>query len=116
MPQFTSPPKVLDYNIQVWEIVRQIPVGKVSSYGRIAKMIAAPNVEKEKSYNAFGARWVGGAMAKSPDDVPWWRVVNAQGKISSRPNALHQKELLEADGVIFDERERIDFKIYLWEY
>ncbi|MBT3189972.1 MAG: cysteine methyltransferase [Anaerolineae bacterium] len=115
MPQFTSPPKVLDYNIQVWEIVRQIPVGKVTSYGRIAVLIAAPTAEKAKAYRAFGARWVGGAMAKCPDDVPWWRVVNAQGKISRRPNALRQRELLEDEGVIFDEREKIDLKVFLWE-
>ena len=115
MPKFTSPPKQLDYNIQVWEIVRQIPTGKVTSYGRIAKMIVPPTIEKAKSYRTFGARWVGGAMAKCPDDVPWWRVVNAQGKISTRTSAPRQRELLEAEGVIFDAREEIDFKIYLWE-
>jgi len=115
MPQFTSPPKQLDYNIQVWETVRQIPTGKVCSYGRIAAMIPPPNNMDPKSYHAFGARWVGGAMAQCPDDVPWWRVVNAQGKISKRPNAPHQRELLEAEGVLFDGREKIDFKIYLWE-
>lgn len=115
MPQFTSTKNQLDYNIQVWEIVRQIPVGKVSNYGRIAAMIPPPNNMDPKSYKAFGARWVGGAMAKSPDDVPWWRVVNAQGKISARPSAPRQRELLEAEGVTFDEREKIDFKKYLWE-
>ncbi len=115
MPQFTSPPKQLDYNIEVWQIVRQIPTGKVCSYGRIAAMIAAPSAEKAKSYRAFGARWVGGAMAKCPEDVPWWRVVNAQGKISACPNMLRQRDLLEAEGIVFDEHERIDFKIYLWE-
>ena len=96
-------------------MVRQIPTGKVCSYGRIAAMIPPPNNMDPKSYLAFGARWVGGAMAQCPDDVPWWRVVNAQGKISQRPNAPHQRELLEAEGVVFNEREKIDFKIYLWE-
>ena len=115
MPQFTSPPKKLDYNIQVWEIVRQIPAGKVSSYGRIAAMIMPPSAEKVKNYRAFGARWVGGAMAKCPDDIPWWRVINAQGKISQRPSAPRQRELLEAEGVLFDESGKIDFKIYLWD-
>lgn len=115
MPQFTSPPKQLDYNLQVWEVVRQIPRGKVSSYGRIAAMIPPPNGMNPKSYLAFGARWVGGAMAKCPNDVPWWRVVNAQGKISARPNASRQRELLEDEGVVFDERAKIDLTIYLWE-
>ena len=115
MPRFTSPPQQLDYNLQVWEIVRQISVGKVSTYGRIAGLIMPPSVEKADAYRAFGARWVGGAMAKSPNDVPWWRVVNAQGKISVRPNSAHQRELLEAEGVLFDERGRINFDIYLWK-
>ncbi|OQX63290.1 MAG: hypothetical protein B5M51_05160 [Anaerolinea sp. 4484_236] len=115
MPRFTSPPKQIDYNIQVWEVVRQIPHGKVSSYGRIAAMIPPPKDMDSKSYHTFGARWVGGAMAKCPDDVSWWRVVNAQGKISARPSAPRQRELLEAEGVVFDEREKIDLKIYLWD-
>ncbi|MBT3313431.1 MAG: methyltransferase [Anaerolineae bacterium] len=115
MPQFTSTKNQLDYNILVWEIVRQIPSGKVSNYGRIADMIPPPNNMDPKAYKAFGARWVGGAMAQCPDDVPWWRVVNAQGKISARPTAPRQRELLETEGVIFDEREKIDFKKYLWE-
>ena len=115
MPRFTSPPKQLDYNIQVWEMVRQIPTGRVCSYGRIAAMIPPPNNMDPKSYLAFGARWVGGAMAQCPDDVPWWRVVNAQGKISQRPNAHRQRELLENEGVFFDEKEKIDLKVFLWE-
>ncbi len=115
MPQFTSPPSQLDYNLQVWETVRQIPEGKVSTYGRIAAMIPPPNDMDPKSYLAFGARWVGGAMAQCPDDMPWWRVVNAQGKISARPSAPRQRELLEIEGIIFDEREKMDLKIYLWE-
>ena len=115
MPRFTSTKNQMDYNIQVWEIVKRIPAGMVCTYGRIAAMIPPPNQMDPKAYKAFGARWVGGAMAKCPDDVPWWRVVNAQGKISARPSAPHQRELLEAEGVIFDERERIDLKIFLWE-
>ena len=72
MPRFTSPPKQLDYNIQVWEMVRQIPTGKVCSYGRIAAMIPPPNNMNPKSYLAFGARWVGGARfdySQLPDDA-----------------------------------------------
>ncbi len=115
MPRFTSPPGQLDYNLQVWELARQIPEGKVCSYGRIAGMIPPPNNMDPKSYLAFGPRWVGGAMAQCPDDVPWWRVVNAQGKISARPHAARQRELLEIEGVLFDEREKINFKKYLWE-
>ena len=115
MPRFTATKNQTDYNLLVWEIVKRIPSGKVCTYGRIADMIPPPNEMDPKAYKAFGARWVGGAMAQCPDDVPWWRVINAQGKISLRPNAGFQRELLEADGVVFDEKEKIDLKIYLWE-
>ena len=115
MPRFTSTKNQLDYNILVWEIVKRIPEGKVCTYGRIAAMIPPPNEMDPKAYKAFGARWVGGAMAQCPDDVPWWRVINAQGKISARLNAPHQRELLESEGVIFNEKEKIDLKIFLWE-
>ena len=115
MPIFTSPPQQLNYNLQVWEIVRQIPAGNVSSYGRIAAMIIPPNEAKVKSYRAFGARWVGGAMAKCPNDIPWWRILNAQGKISERPSASRQRELLEAEGVLFDASGKIDFSVFLWK-
>ncbi len=115
MPRFTSTKNQMDYNVLVWEIVRRIPHGEVCTYGRIADMIPPPNEMDPKAYKAFGARWVGGAMAQCPDDVPWWRVINAQGKISARPNAGFQRELLEAEGVVFDEKEKIDLKVFLWE-
>ncbi len=115
MPRFTSTKNQMDYNIQVWEIVKRIPAGMVCTYGRIAGMISPPNKMDPKAYKAFGARWVGGAMAQCPDDVPWWRVINAQGKISDRPSALRQRELLEDEGVIFDDKDKINLKIFLWE-
>lgn len=114
--RYTSPPKREEFNRKVWALVRQIPPGKVSTYGQIASMLAPPSGMDPKSYMAFGARWVGGAMAASPQDVPWQRVINSQGKVSLRPGGggSHQRELLEAEGVIFNERDRVDLKIYAW--
>lgn len=114
-PRFTSPPERHKFEQQVWDLVRQIPPGKVATYGRIAEMIDPPGGMDLKDYLAFGARWVGGAMAGCPADVPWQRVINAQGKISVRRGADEQRSLLEAEGVRFDERERVDLKIYLWK-
>ncbi len=114
-PRYTSAPDPQAFKEQVWHIVRQIPPGKVSTYGRIAEMLSPPGNMDPKSYLAFGARWVGGAMAGCPSDVPWQRVINAQGKISVRHAAQEQRILLEAEGVQFDERDRVDLKIYLWE-
>ncbi len=114
-PSFTSPPDPKAFQTLVWEIARQVPPGKVTSYGQIASMIPPPGTMTLKDYAAFGARWVGGAMAACPPDVPWQRVINAQGKISPRPGAERQRQLLEDEGIRFDERGKIDFDIYGWE-
>ena len=108
MPTFTSPPNPHAFTALVWDIVRQIPAGKVATYGQIGALIPPPQGMPLKDYDAFRARWVGGAMAACPPDVPWQRVINAQGKISLRPGAEEQRQLLEAEGVEFDERERVD--------
>jgi methylated-DNA-protein-cysteine methyltransferase-like protein len=116
-PQFTSPPGRMGFNSLVWDIVRQIPPGQVCSYGQIAAMIPAPSGMSERDYRAWSARWVGGAMAGCPANVPWQRVLNSQGKVSLRPGGggEEQRRLLEEEGVNFDERERVDFSHYGWE-
>lgn len=115
MSRFTSPPARQWFNSIVWEIVRQIPAGQVTSYGQIAAMIPPPAGMDPKSYDAFSARWVGGAMAACPDEVPWQRVINSQGGLSLRPAAQQQKEMLEEEGVIFNERGKVDLKRFGWE-
>jgi methylated-DNA-protein-cysteine methyltransferase-like protein len=54
-------------------------------------------------------------MAECPAEVPWQRVVNAQGKISPRRGAELQRKLLESEGVVFDDRQRIDMTRYGWD-
>jgi methylated-DNA-protein-cysteine methyltransferase-like protein len=112
--RFVSPPNLHAFNALVWEVARQIPPGRVATYGQIAGLIPPPGGMDPKSYLAFGPRWVGGAMAACPADIPWQRVINAQGKISLRPGAEQQRELLEAEGVTFDDRSRVDLKKYRW--
>ena len=114
--KYTSPSNRDAFNIQVWEIVKQIPSGRVSTYGQIAAMIPPPEGVTPQSYKAFGARWVGGAMAACPAGVPWHRVINAQGKISLRRGGgyIQQRQFLEAEGVIFDAHERINLSQYGW--
>jgi methylated-DNA-protein-cysteine methyltransferase-like protein len=115
-PTHTNPPDRMDFSIKVWELVRLIPPGKVATYGQIAGLISPPSEEQAGSYRAFGARWVGGAMVACPDDVPWQRVINSKGEISLRRDwgYTRQRELLEAEGVEFDQRGRIDLKRYRW--
>jgi methylated-DNA-protein-cysteine methyltransferase-like protein len=114
---FFTPPNRPAFNALVWEIARQIPSGKVCSYGKIAGLIPPPPGMSFKDYQAWGARWVGGAMAACSSDVPWQRVLNAQGKISLRQGGggLEQRRLLEEEGVIFDEHERVDLSRFGWE-
>jgi alkylated DNA nucleotide flippase Atl1 len=52
-------------------------------------------------------------MAACPADIPWQRVINSQGKISKRPGAEKQRQLLEAEGVVFV-KDKIDLKVYQW--
>ncbi|MCL4273802.1 MAG: MGMT family protein [Anaerolineales bacterium] len=115
MPSYSSPPNQQAFYEQVWNLVRQIPRGKVATYGQIAKMIPPPNSVDIEAYAAFAPRWVGGAMANCPDDVPWQRVINSQGKISERPGAERQRQLLEQEGVEFDAKDRVDLKKYGWK-
>ena len=111
--QFISPPNPQEFNQRVWALVRQVPRGKVATYGQIALMLPPPNSVDLESYKAFGPRWVGGAMAACPDDVPWQRVINSQGKISERPGAEKQRMLLEGEGVVFV-KDKVDLKKYGW--
>ncbi len=111
--QFTSPPNPREFNERVWQLVRKVPLGKVATYGQIALMLHAPTGMDVESYRAFGPRWVGSAMAACPADVPWQRVINSQGKISERPGAEKQRQLLEEEGLIFV-NDKLDLKKYGW--
>lgn len=113
MSPFSSPPDPRAFEALVWEIVRQVPPGKVTTYGQVAAMLPPPGGNL-KNYEAFGSRWVGGAMANCPDDVPWQRVINSQGKISPRPGADSQRQILETEGIQFNERGKVDFERFGW--
>ena len=115
--QFTPPSDRMAYFELAWELVRQIPPGKVSTYGRIAAYLSPPKGMSIRAYEVRGARMVGGAMAACPGDVPWQRVINSQGQVSLRQGGGGevQRELLIEEGVIFDSKDRIDLKVYLWD-
>ena len=99
-------------NERVWSVVKNIPSGKVATYGQIAVLAEVPGPS--------GARQVGYALsALDPEtDVPWHRVVNAKGELSPRANPDAQDFqliLLEAEGIGFDHRRRIDLKEAQWQ-
>jgi methylated-DNA-protein-cysteine methyltransferase-like protein len=105
------------FDARVYEIVRAIPHGCVMTYGSIAALIPPPSGILSAGYTRVRARWVGYAIAVCPDDVPWQRVINAQGRVSKRPGfgPKIQRKLLEAEGVEFDEIDRVDLNLYHWE-
>jgi len=113
-----SPPDPASYNAIVYEIVRQVPPGRVVAYGQIAAMIPPPSSVDPLQYARLGPRWVGNAMADCPEEVPWQRVINGEGKISRRKNSeghLLQGALLEGEGVRFDDDDAVDFDRFEWE-
>jgi methylated-DNA-protein-cysteine methyltransferase-like protein len=112
--QTISPPDQQVYYEQVWHLVRQVPRGTVVTYGQIAEMLPLPKGVDLQDYKAFGPRWVGSAMAACPTDVPWQRVINAQGKVSERPGAQRQQQLLEAEGIVFI-KDKVDLTVYKWQ-
>jgi methylated-DNA-protein-cysteine methyltransferase related protein len=90
----------------IYDVVRQIPHGKVSSYGRVAQLAGLPGHARMVGYALH-------ALRPGPaSDVPWWRVLHAQGRISN-PYQL-QRALLEAEGVVFDARGYADLDRFLW--
>ncbi len=112
--KYLPPASMSVFQSQVWEVVRQIPYGKVATYGQIARIVNPPPGIDAPTYLAFGARWVGTAMAACPADVPWHRVINAKGQISLRENAGLQRRLLEAEGVVFNKNQKVDMKRFGW--
>jgi len=112
MSDVQLPNKQLFYQ-KVWTQVQQVPNGMVATYGQIAKLVPAPDGISDSDYRMYGPRWVGLAMAACPDDVPWQRVVNSQGKISHPSEAAMQMQLLETEGVFFT-NEKIDLREYQW--
>ena len=94
--------------LRVYELVRRIPKGRVMTYGQIATLIE----------NRLSPRAVGWAMHQTPPRVPWQRVVNASGGMSTDrlpdlPPGL-QRALLEAEGVVFRPNGTLDLTRYRW--
>ena len=90
---------------RVWRITRQIPFGKVVTYGQIAAIVGTT------------PRAVGFAMAACPADVPWQRVVNSRGEVSARSagaGEANQRRRLREEGVTLDRRNRVDLSQWGW--
>jgi methylated-DNA-protein-cysteine methyltransferase related protein len=97
------------FTARVHAAVRRIPPGCVASYGGIAALLGTPRA-------ARGVGWALAALAED-SDVPWWRVINAAGRVSLHPHrhgAALQRALLEGEGVRFDDQDRVDWRNFGW--
>lgn len=90
----------------VWALVREVPAGRVTTYGWIARRLGRPQ----------HARLVGYAMHAAPSDVPAQRVVSSQGRLTGAPHfgPPGMKARLEAEGVAFREDGSVDLRRHLW--
>lgn len=88
---------------QVLSVVARIPYGRVTRYGTIAHMTEGTS-----------ARSVGSFMRQLPagHDLPWHRVVRSDRTLADHGGNTLQRELLEREGVCFDERGRIDARFF----
>lgn len=116
------------FNPIVWNIVRQVPFGTVSTYGQIASMIPAPDDLDAADFRRLAPKWVGEALnAVSFRDldgqpvapgVPWWRIINSKGGISmprGSSAARQQRQRLIAENVMFDARGLVDLNTFGWQ-
>lgn len=91
---------------RIYAVVREIPAGRVATYGQIAGIVGCT------------ARMVGYAMAATPSgsDIPWQRVINSRGEISPRPGdgPSRQRDLLGGEGIRFSAAGRVDLTEVGW--
>lgn len=96
---------------KIYAAVRKIPEGRVATYGQIAALAGLPGQPRLVGYALHNCA--------ADDDVPWHRVINARGEISLRAAAegseALQRVLLEAEGVRFDAKHRVDLDAYRWD-
>lgn len=98
------------FRAEVLRIVPLIPPGRVTSYGAVAAMAGQPRA-------ARGVGWI--LHSLPPDtDLPWWRVVNRNGGLSTFKlpggSGPLQQALLKGEGVEFDEDGQVSDETYWW--
>ena len=95
---------------RIYEVVKQIPKGKVATYGQVALLAGNPR----------WSRVVGYALHRNPAPgvIPCHRVVNREGRVATAfafGGGETQRALLEQEGVVFREDGTVDFAVYGWD-
>ena len=96
------------YRERVYEIVRQIPSGRVMTYGQIAEILGEGYTPRTVGYVMHGS---------DTENVPWQRVINSQGACSTGRMTMPinlQQNMLESEGVVFSDKGKCDLGVYLW--
>jgi methylated-DNA-protein-cysteine methyltransferase-like protein len=104
-----APVEEINFYEAVYRVVRAVPRGRLMTYGQIAVILGHPRAARAVGYALKACRG---------KDVPWQRVINAQGQISARGEVerpMLQRALLEKEGVKFDRNETCDLKKHRWE-
>ncbi|MEM6431839.1 MAG: MGMT family protein [Deinococcota bacterium] len=98
------------FRLAVLETVKAVPTGQVATYGQVADLIGHPGAARQVGMVLRG-------LKDDDGDVPWQRVINAQGGISTYKvgNGELQKALLEAEGITFNDQNCCDLKHYRWQ-
>ncbi len=96
------------FSIQIVNIIKKIPYGKVLSYGGVAVLAGNPRASRQVS-------WILKTQTKK-NSLPWHRVISSKGVISIKDPTGHflQRELLENEGIIFNSNGKIDLSSFMW--
>jgi methylated-DNA-protein-cysteine methyltransferase related protein len=98
----------------VWALARRVPPGRATTYGTLAEahygvVGGVRGTAGVVPRSNRGARGVGQAMARCPTDVPWWRVVHADGSMKGTTGADEQRARLAEEGVPLTADGRVDW-------
>ncbi|HEY1010711.1 MAG: MGMT family protein [Daejeonella sp.] len=92
----------------VWEIARQVPKGRVTSYGAIAKVLGVGNLSR------MVARAIG-SCGNAPTPVPYHRVVSSSGHLSGDPSSARKRQqMLEEEGLEISNLKIKNFRTVFW--
>lgn len=97
---------------RIYAVVRQIPAGRVATYGQVAELAGLIGKPRLVGYALY-------RIAPEQNDIPWQRVINAKGEVSRSPfrngSDYLQQAILEDEGIVFNTQGKIDLKCYLWQ-
>lgn len=95
---------------RIYATVRRIPCGRVATYGQVAAVAGLGRRARQVGYALHAL--------EEGSDVPWQRVINHKGEVSARSEPFFeplQQAILEKEGVVFDERGRVDLRRFRWD-